>query len=91
MITTSSVAISPIVSREVSNVHGGIHCVYVGKICWSSLNRPLSVMIDVDCSIHIIVISITLNRHAIFMLDRVTSPTILSLLSKFSLSDGLYV
>lgn len=48
-------------------------------------------MIDVDCSIHIIVISITLNRHAIFMLDRVTSPTILSLLSKFSLSDGLYV
>ena len=48
-------------------------------------------MVDVDCSIHIIVISITLNRHAVLMLDRVTSSTILSLLAKFSLSDGLYV
>ena len=91
MITACSVAISTIVSSEVPDVHGGIHCIYVDKISWTSLDRPLSVMVDVDCSIHIIVISITLNRHAVLMLDRVTSSTILSLLAKFSLSDGLYV
>ena len=89
MITTSGVTITAIASSKVADVHCCVHGIYVCKITRTTLDRSLSVVIDIDSGIHILIIPITLNRHTILMLDWVACSTILSLLAKFSLSDCL--
>ena len=89
MITTCGVTITTIASSKVADVHCCVHGIYVCKITRTSLDGSLSVVIDIDSGIHILVVTITLNRHAVLMLDWVACSTVLSLLTKFSLSDCL--
>jgi hypothetical protein len=55
------------------------------------LNRSLSVVIDIDCSIHVLVVAIALNRHAVLMLNRVARSPVLPLLAQLGLSNRLDV
>ena len=91
VISAGSIAVSAVTSGKVADVHSGIHSVDIGKVSWTSLDRSLSVMIDIHSSIHILIITITLNWHAVLMLDWVACSTVLSLLAKFSLGNCLYV
>jgi len=89
VITAGSITVCTIASSKVADVHGCIHGIYVGKITWTSLDRSLSIMINVHSGIHVLVVSITLDWHTVFMLDGIACPTVLSLLSKLGLGNCL--
>ena len=91
MVTTCGVAVCTVITSEVADVHCCIHAIHIGEIAWTSLDGSLSVMVDVDCGIHVIVVTISLNGHAVLMLDWVAGSTILPLLAKFRLSNCLYL
>ena len=61
MITACCIAVSTVASSEVADVHGCVHGIDIRKVGWASLNGPLSVMIDVDGRIHILVVAIALD------------------------------
>lgn len=79
------------ITCECPNIHCRIHSVYISKIARSSLNRSFSIMINIDSGIHILIISISINRHTIFMLlmQRIASTPISSLFSKLCLGNCL--
>ena len=73
-----------------SDVHCGIHSIYISEVAWTTLNRSFAIMINIDCCIHIVIISISIYRHTVFMLlmNWVTCTSILSLFAEFGLSNG---
>ena len=92
MISTCSITVSTIWMAslcECSNIHGSIHSIYILEITWSTLYGPFSIMIDINSSIHIVVILITIYWHAVFMLlvDWIACSSVCSLLSQLCLSN----
>lgn len=81
MVAACGIAVAAVASSKVANVHGGIHSVDVCKVSRTSLDRSLSVVVDVDCSIHVLIVTVSLNRHAVLVLDRVASSSVLPLLA----------
>ena len=91
MVATRGIAVAAIASREVANIHGGIHRIDVRKVGRPALNRSLSVVVDIDCSIHVLVVAVALNRHAVLMLNRVARSSVLPLLAQLGLGNRLDV
>lgn len=89
VVATRGIAVSAIAAGEVTNVHGCIHGIHIGEVAWTSLDRSLSIMVDINSRIHVLVVSISLNRHTVFMLDWVAGTTVLPLLAELGLGNGL--
>ena len=93
MISTCSIAISTIIVAiglsKCTNIHGSIHGIHICKIAGATLDWSFSVMINIDSGIHVLIISISIYRHAVLMLlmNRIAGTTISSLLPKFSLCN----
>ena len=88
VVSTSCITVTISLS-ESTNIHSCIHCIHISKVTWTTLDRSLPVVINIDSGIHVLVVTITLYRHGVFMLllNWVTSTTVLSLLSELSLSN----
>ena len=92
MISTSSIAVSSVRMSslsESSNIHSSVHCIDVLEISWASLDWSFPIMVDIHSCIHVVVVLVTIYRHAVFMLlvDWVTGSSVSSLLSQFCLSN----
>ena len=84
MITTCGIAIRTTSSlSKCTDVHSCVHCIYISEVSWTTLDWSLSIMINIDSGIHVLIISITIYWHAILMLlvNRIASTSIGSLLS----------
>ena len=91
MVAARGITVAAVASGKVANIHGGIHRIDVRKVSRASLNRSLSVVIDIDCSIHVLVVTIALNRHAVLMLNWVARSPVLPLLAQLGLGNRLDV
>ena len=91
MVATRGITVATTASGKVADIHGGIHRIDVRKVSRATLNRSLSVVIDIDCSIHVLVVAVALNRHAVLMLNRVARSSVLPLLAQLGLGNRLDV
>ena len=91
MVATRCITVSAVASSKVADIHGCVHGIYIGKVGWASLNGPLPVMINIDGRIHVLVVAIALDRHAVLVLDGVARSPVLPLFTKFGLCNSLDV
>ena len=92
MIATGSVAVSSVGMSslsESSDIHSSVHGIGVLEITRTSLDWSFPIMVDIDSGVHVVVVLVTIYRHAVLMLlvVWVTSSSVCSLLSQFCLSN----